>query len=210
MKIIPSVLVSTFEELERQIQRLEPLFPYIQIDVMDGKFVPNTSFSEVDRVKNIKTTLRFELHLMVENPVAEIRRWQTTDAVFRVLFHAETKNVERSLSFAKKEGWEIGLVLNPKTPLSAVKKYLSSLEVLQFMTVHPGRQGSPFLPEVKEKIKEFTALKKRPLCAVHRAVNKDTILGLKDIGVDIVYPGSALCAAEDVKKTYQELKNLIA
>lgn len=206
MQIIPSILVSTFEEFERQVRRFESLFPSIQIDVMDGRFVPNTSFREIERVKDIKTALRYELHLMVEKPVEEMRRWQTTDPVFRVLFHAETENVERSISFAKKEGWEIGLALNPETPLSAAEKYLSSLDVLQFMAVRPGRQGSPFIPEVKEKIRAFTALPKRPLCAVDGAVNKDTIRGLKDIGVDIVYPGSALGGAEDAKKAYEELK----
>lgn len=210
MQIIPSVLVATVAEFERQVHRFESLFPYIQIDIMDGRFVPNTSFQEVGQVKDIKTTLQYELHLMVEKPAEEMRRWQTVEAVFRVLFHAETADVERSISFARREGWEIGLALNPETPLSSVEKYFPRLNVLQFMTVHPGRQGSPFIPEVKEKIKAFTALPNRPLCAVDGAVNKDTIRGLKDVGVDIVYPGSALCEAENVGKAYQELQSLIS
>lgn len=210
MQIIPSIIVFTFEEFERQVRRFESLFPSIQIDVMDGRFVPNTSFREIERVKDIKTALRYELHLMVEKPVEEMRRWQTTDRVFRVLFHAETENVERSISFARREGWEIGLALNPETPLSAAERYFPRLDVLQFMAVRPGRQGSPFIPEVKEKIRAFTALPKRPLCAVDGAVNKDTIRGLKDIGVDIVYPGSALGGAQNVEKALAELKKNIA
>ncbi|MBI5728939.1 MAG: hypothetical protein HY983_01675 [Candidatus Magasanikbacteria bacterium] len=206
MQIIPSVLVATFAEFERQVHRLEAFFPYIQIDVMDGKFVAATSFQDIERVNTLETTLQFEVHLMVENPVEEMRKWRTVESVFRVLFPVETESVERSISFAKKEGWEIGLVLNPETPLSAAEKYFPSVDVVQFMTVHPGRQGSPFIPEVKEKIKAFIALSKRPLCAVDGAVNKTTICGLKDAGVDIVYPGSAFMQAEDVGKAYQELK----
>lgn len=209
MQIIPSVLESDLAEFKRQLKRMEPYFPYIQIDVMDGRFVPNVSFQEVEQIKNIKTSLRYELHLMVEKPVEEMRKWQTIDSVFRVLFHVETEEVQRSISFAKKEGWEIGLVLNPETPFSAVEKYLTSLDVLQFMTVHPGRQGSLFIPEVLEKIKAFTILKKRPLCLADGAVNKNTIKSLRDAGVDIACPGSALCEAKNVGKALEELKKII-
>ncbi len=210
MQIIPSVLTSSFTDFERQVHRMEILFPFIQIDVMDGKFVPNTSFSEIEKVNSIDTTLQFELHLMVDDPVAELRKWQPIDKVFRVLFPAEAKDSRRTISFIRKEGWEIGMVLNPETPLSMIEKFLPSLNVVQFMTVHPGRQGSPFLPEVEDKIRAFTLLKNRPLCAVDGAVNKQTIRGLAEIGVDIVYPGSALCGAKDVKAALKELQEAIA
>lgn len=206
MQIIPSVLTDTFSEFERQVHRLEELFPFIQIDVMDGKFVRSVSFQDVDKLRALETPLGYELHLMVEDPVAELRKWQPIENVFRVLFPAETKDPKRTISFIRKEGWEIGMVLNPETPLSSIQDHLTSLDVVQFMTVHPGKQGSPFLPEVLEKIKAFTALTERPLCAVDGAVNKETIRGLKDVGVDIVYPGSALCKAEDVEKAYAELQ----
>lgn len=210
MQIIPSVLETDFTEFKRQLKRMEPYFTYIQIDVMDGVFVESKSFPEVDQVKNIDTPLQYELHLMVQNPLEEMRRWQANDKVFRVLFHAEAHDPRGAFNFAKREGWEMGMVLNPETPLSAIAEFLPKLDAVQFMTVHPGRQGNPFIPEVLEKIKAFTALTERPLCLVDGAVNKDTIKSLRSAGVDIVYPGSALCAAPDVEQAYQELKNLIA
>ena len=207
MQIIPSVLTASFSDFEWQVRRMEKLFPFIQIDVMDGKFVPTTSFSEVEKVDHIETSLKFELHLMVEDPVAELRKWQSIDKVFRVLFPAEAKDPRRTISFIRKEGWEVGMVLNPETSLTAIEEFLPRLDMVQFMTVHPGRQGSPFLPEVLDKIHTFTAFKKRPLCAVDGAVNKDTIRNLFDAGVDIVYPGSALCNAADVNQALEELQS---
>lgn len=210
MQIIPSVLESDFAEFERQLKRMEPYFPYIQIDVMDGQFVKTRSFPEVDRVQRIDTSLKYELHLMVANPLEEMRKWQSNDKVFRVLFHAEAHDPRGAFNFAKREGWEIGMVLNPETPLSAIDEFLPKLDAVQFMTIHPGRQGNPFIPEVLEKIKAFTTLTKRPLCLVDGAVNKDTIKSVRDAGADIACPGSAFTKADDVGKALKELQTLIS
>lgn len=208
MQIIPSVLVATFLEFETQIRRLEKFFPYIQIDRLDGKFVETVSFPEIDKVAKIDTPLRYELHLMVEDPVSEMRRWQTNEKVFRVLIHAETPDLNRSVSFARKEGWDVGLSLNPETPVEKVAEYLPRLTVLQFMTVHPGRQGSEFLPAVVEKIREFSKRKERLLIAVDGGVNEKTIKTLAEAGVDIVYPGSAFTKTENVKEELEKLKKI--
>jgi ribulose-phosphate 3-epimerase len=101
------------------------------------------------------------------------------------------------------------LVINPDTPLYRAESYFSLLDVIQFMTVHPGRQGQDFIPEVGEKIRAFTKQEKRPLCAVDGAVNKNTIKVLKSWGVEIFNVGSALTKATDIQHAYTELKNLL-
>ena len=217
--IVPALLATTFEEFQTQFNKVQSFAPYLHIDVMDGKFVPNTSFQEIDRLKELKTDLRFELHLMVNDPIGEMRKWQTIENVFRVLFHIEAPTDPlRTLTFMKKEGWERGMVLNPETPLNTVEKFLDKLDVLQFMTVHPGRQGAPFQKEILFKIEqfiksrdsldEFTELRQTPapLCAADGAVNKDTIPQLRKAGVEIFNVGSALTQSENVLKTYEELQ----
>jgi ribulose-phosphate 3-epimerase len=99
-------------------------------------------------------------------------------------------------------------VLNPETKLERAESYFNLIDVVQFMTVNPGQQGAPFVPEVLGKIKRFTALKKRPLCAVDGGVNKNTITELKSAGVEIFNVGSAIMKAEDVEKVIKELSNL--
>lgn len=218
MIITPAILTNNFEAFAKQIKRAEKVFSYVQVDVMDGKFVPNTSFQNLDRIGELNTPLKFELHLMVNDPVAEMRRWQTIENVFRVLIQLESPtDVLRSISFAKKEGWEIGLVINPETPLSAAEPYLKQIDVLQFMTVHPGTQGAPVVPDVLNKIREFTHLPsparggggRRPLCAVDGAINKDNIRELADLGVDIFNVGSYFTKAPSLKIAYDELRSLI-
>lgn len=207
--IVPAVLETTFTGFSERVKTLEPLFSYIHIDVMDGQFVTAKSFSEIEKVTELKTSLKFELHLMVNRPIAEMERWAKVRNVFRVIFHAECEDsLALCIAEAKLHGWEAGIALNPETPLEAVDSFFEDVAVIQCMTVQPGRQGAPLVPSVLKKIREFTALTERPLCAVDGGVNGDTILEFKNAGVDIVNVGSALTLAPNVGNAYQELKNI--
>jgi ribulose-phosphate 3-epimerase len=147
---------------------------------------------------------------MVEHPLEEMKQWIIIPNVFRALFHLEAlDSPEDCIDFATEHSWQKGLVINPDTPLYRAESYFSLLDVIQFMTVHPGRQGQDFIPEVGEKIRAFTKQEKRPLCAVDGAVNKNTIKVLKSWGVEIFNVGSALTKATDIQHAYTELKNLL-
>lgn len=210
MNIIPAILATNFEEFKTIFQRVEHLGEYVHIDVMDGVFVKNTSFQDIKNINNLATATKFELHLMVEHPIEEMKRWVDIKNVFRVLFHIEAlDSPEECIEYAKSHSWEKGLVLNPQTPLYRAESYFPLIDVLQFMTVEPGLQGQPFLPEVGEKIRSFTQLSPRPVCSVDGSVNKETIGVLKSWGVEIFNVGSALTTVENAKQVYQELKNLI-
>lgn len=210
MVIAPALLCNTFEEFKSQLKKVESLFNYVHIDVMDGQLVQNTSFQDIEKINNIETTLKFELHLMVEHPVEEMVRWKDIRNVFRILCHMESlDSPEECIEDARNLAWQIGLVLNPDTELKRAESYYHLIDVLQFMTVHPGRQGASFIPEVGEKIRAFTKLSQRPQCAVDGSVNKETISTLKTWGVEIFNVGSALIQAENIGQSYKELNKLI-
>lgn len=207
--ITPAILATTFEEFKEQLEKIAPFFDTAHIDVMDGIFVKNISFQEIEKIQELQSKLKFELHLMVEHPAEEMMRWKNIPNVFRALFHIETlDSPEECIELAKEHKWECGLVLNPETKLERAESYFNLVEVVQFMTVNPGRQGAPFVPEVLNKIKKFTTLKKHPLCAVDGGVNESTIAELKSAGAEIFNVGSALMKVEDVKKKLKELYSL--
>ncbi len=206
MEIIPSILEFTLAGFLEKLRRTERLFPFIQVDVMDGKFVETKSFAEVDELTNLETPLKFELHLMVEDPIAELKKWEDNEKIFRVLFPIEVGDTEKIIKYIRDHGWQVGLVLNPDTPLEAAAPYFTLVDLALFMTVYPGIQGQPFVEKVLEKIKTFTALPNRPLCGVDGAVNTKTIKKLQEAGADIVYPGSALVKSGDIKGAFEKLK----
>lgn len=209
-KIIPAILTSNFQDFASQVKKLESVFKLAQIDVMDGEFVAGRSFAETEKINGLKTKLNFELHLMVENPLEEMEKWSDIKNITRVIFHLEAApNPVEVINSLRGQCAQVGLALNPETPLTILEPYYKLVDVVLFMTVRPGTQGAKFLPEVGDKIKEFNKLTKnsghRPLVAVDGGINKHNIAGVKSWGVDIFYVGSALTRAKNLKKSYEEL-----
>src|SRR3989338_2101713 len=208
----PAVLAHTFLEFESQIKKIDiGLFPYVHIDVMDGKFVPHTSFKEIDRLEGLASNLPFELHLMVEDPLAELEKWAAVGNVFRIIFHIESgRNLDVAMALAEDTELAVGLAIKPQTPLSSLVHYLDRIDVAQFMTVNPGAQGEKFIAGVLENISEFNKSREGILTSVDGAVNLTTLPELIKRGVDIFTVGSAFRHAPDVKKTYKAMKAMIA
>ena len=206
MIITPAILTDNFDEFSKQIKRLEEIFNYVQIDIMDEKFVPGKSFPDIEKINKIKTKLDLELHFMTEDPLAEMQKWLEIKRVFRVVFHIEAKSdIKKCIHYARGKCWQVGLALNPETPLDKVKPYLKHINLVQFMTVNPGKQGQIFKEEVKKKIKKFLKIKKHPLCSVDGGVNFQNIKSLATLGVDIANVGSALIKSKNLLKTYNDL-----
>lgn len=208
--IAPAILATTLPDFERQLARVEGLVPYVHVDIMDGQFVPTQSFAEVEAVAHLHTKLPFELHLMVNEPLDYLERWADIGQVFRALIHVESNGVSAAIARARELSWQTGLVLNPETALTALDPFMKLVDVLQFMSVHPGRQGAPFVPAVLEKIKHFTTKNSYPHCAVDGAVSTGTIGALRAAGVEIFAVGSALSQAPDFRAALANLKAEIA
>lgn len=189
--IAPAILVSNFNDFAGQVKQLEGIFEYTQIDVMDGIFVTGKSFSEIKKINGLNSNLKFELHLMVERPLEELKKWTEVKNIFRVIFHIEAKDdPTETIEAIRKNGWQAGIALNPETPLTAIEPYYKLVDIIMFMTVHPGRRGAPYLPEVSEKIKEYSSWPDRPKCAVDGGINEQNMEELKSIGVEIFNIGS--------------------
>jgi len=208
--IAPAILVNNLEDFSKQAKKMEKIFDYAQIDIMDGIFVPNISFAGIEKINDLKLKLKFELHLLVEHPLAEMEKWKNIKNVFRVIFPIECKDdIAETIKFCRDSGWQAGIALNPETPLTAAEPYYKLIDMVLFMTVHPGQQGAPFLPEVGQKIKEFTRLEKRPICAVDGGIRAENIAMVKSWGVEIFNIGSALVMADDLDQAYQNLQKQI-
>lgn len=209
-KIIPAILVSTFEQFKEQINRLEGIFDLAQIDVMDGEFVPNKSFEEIEKINKIKNLPDLELHLMVKHPLAEMEKWTEIKNIKKIVFHIESDDdPDQTINFARGKCWQVGMAINPETPIDTILTYLPKINEILFMTVNPGKQGSPFLPEVGEKIKEFTKLNPRPLIAVDGGINENNIAEVKSWGAEIFCIGSYLTLADNIKIAQDKLIKII-
>ncbi len=205
-KIIPAIIAAKQEEVNKRISKVKEHLSVLQLDVMDGKFVPTHSL-DFD-FKLPETKCRYEAHLMVNNPEEWIEKnYEIADMI---LVHIEsTEEPEKIIELVKEKGKKIGFVLNPGTSIEKIKPYLDKIDQVLIMTVDPGYYGSKFLPETLEKIKKLRELKPRMNIEVDGGINPDTIKQAYEAGANLFVCGSYLQKSEDVKEAIKILTELM-
>jgi len=155
-QIIPTILVKNFSEFKDAVKKIEDDFEIAQIDVMDGKFVKNTTYYNLEEILEMETKLQFELHLMVKNPIPYIHESEISNSIRRILFHYEAvENHEEVIHLIHSVGKEAGIVLNPETRTDKIKDLIKDVEVVMLMGVNPGFSGQKFLEETIERVSKI-------------------------------------------------------
>lgn len=119
----------------------------IQVDVMDGHFVPELSFGpQVAAAVARNTSLPIEAHLMVERPGQFIAAF--ADAGVRdCIFHIEAAgDVDRLASAVRDAGMRVGVAIKLDTPVERLLPHLGRVHLVIAMGVAPGRGGQSFDP----------------------------------------------------------------
>lgn len=208
IQIIPSLLVQSQEEFIKKYTALNNAVDMIQIDIADGLFVPNTTWADPDVIqKTVDTDI--ELHLMVSDPLEELKKWQRVEQVKRIYVHYESTHLEDILPTLHAYGWQIGVAINPETPATILEPFANEIKAVLFMSVIPGKQGQPFIREVLEKITLFRMLHPDMYLSIDGAVNMKTIPDIVSVGVDAICPGSAIVGNGSPEKNVHVMKKLI-
>lgn len=208
MQIVPAILTEKKEELLKMIRSVEKFCPLAQIDIMDGEFVPTRSISAAD-LAGIKTKIAKEIHLMVERPLSYLKPFKDAGAS-RLIFHFESKDdPSKVIEETRKLGLEVGLAINPETPVAKILGFLPAADQILVMTVNPGHYGSPFLPEMVNKIAELKKLGGKFSVSVDGGIKIDNILDVKNAGADLVCVGSGIFRGNP-EENYKKLQFLTA
>lgn len=206
--VVPSVLTKDYDELERKIRILEKLTDVIQIDIMDGKLVPNISLG-ADEVKKADPKSKLEIHLMVKNPKAYIKPFADIGA-FRAIFHIESDDDPLEvIKEIKDHNMEPGIAINPPTPVEKIIPFISLINVVLVMGVNPGFQGQKFIPETLDKVRTIKKIRPDVLIELDGGVNPEISPMLIDAGVDILNVGSFLFREGDVKENWELMQRTI-
>lgn len=210
MKIIPAILAKTYGEFEEMVRKIEPYADLVHLDIADGEFVPNKTIGGIEELNKIDTKLDFEIHLMIKNPESNIDKWLETKAI-RYLIHRESEGeIDNLINVIKASGHEVGIVLNSITDPKTLEPYLERVDLVQFMTVNPGFYGSPFLPEVLEKIRKFHDRYSDKAIQVDGGIHSDTIKLVSEAGVASAVLGSHIFSeGRDVGEVLNELRSQI-
>ncbi len=210
--VIPAIIAKDFKELEDKIKRIEPFVEWAQLDVMDGEFVDNTTWPYAEPGKNnpsdlkdLKTNLKLEAHLMIEKPEDIIDDW-IKSGVKRIIIHYEsTEKLGEIIKKIQAAGLEAGIAINPETSASVLDSFLNVSYIL-IMTVHPGRGGQEFMEATLGKIRALREKYEDVKIEVDGGINLETVQKVVRAGADILAVGSAIFKSEDIKKAIEELE----
>ncbi len=212
LKLAPSILSADFSALAEDVKKIEEGgADYIHVDVMDGHFVPNISFgAAVMKSLNGKTSVPYDVHLMIENPDQYIGDFVTDQTEFITVHQEACVHLHRTIQNIKSKGVKAGVSINPATPVSSLECVLEDVDLVLIMSVNPGFGGQKFIPQTLNKVKELAAIKKER--GLNFAIEIDggvTLANAKEVmdaGVEIAVAGSAVFGAEDVVQRVREFK----
>lgn len=197
MKISPSLMCMDLLKFKEQIEFIDSHADYFHIDIMDGHFVPNLTLSPffVSQVKKLATK-PLDCHLMVTRPQDYIAQLARAGADF-ITLHPETINGQafRLIDEIRRHDMKVGLILNPETPVEAMKYYIHKADKITVMTVDPGFAGQPFIPEMLDKVAELKAWREREgleyEIEVDGSCNQVTYEKLMAAGADVFIVGTS-------------------
>jgi ribulose-phosphate 3-epimerase len=205
-QIIPAMIAKNQQELSKNINKVIDFVEWIQLDIMDNQFVPNTSLFFDFKIPS--QPCFYEAHLMVQHPQEWIEKH--IDKVDTVLIHYESDfDLEQIISQVKQKNKKIGFVINPETPVTVLFEFLDEIDQVLIMTVKPGFYGSKFLPEMTEKIKELRKRKPSLDIEVDGGITSETIGLVHDAGANLFVSGSFIVKADDPAQSIETLKQII-
>lgn len=212
IKVAPSILSADYLNLQRDIEKVEKDAELLHIDVMDGSFVPAISYGPnwVPQIKKI-SNLVLDVHLMVVNPERFVDEFADKGADIIGVHVEATPHIHRALQMIKNKGAKAEVVINPGTPVEAIKPVLYMVDQVLVMTVNPGFGGQKFLDETVKKIKQLDDIKKDEGydfdIEIDGGVNNETVQAAAKAGATVAVAGSYVFGAENPAERIQAIKD---
>jgi ribulose-phosphate 3-epimerase len=208
VSVVPAILTEDPTTLEKMLRQVESFTDYVQIDIMDGEFVPSKSISW-KHIADLFVKLKWEAHLMVAHPGEYIESFKQAGAD-RIIFHYESVgSAQQLISRIRDLGLKVGLAINPDTSVPAIASCINEIDSVLLLTVTPGFYGSKFIPEVMDKVVEIRHIRPEIEIGVDGGVKEGNIKEIASAGVDYICVGSAIFLQPDPAASYRHLQSLI-
>jgi len=194
VEVVPSILSADPGRLAEQVKEAaDGGADRIQVDVMDGHFVPNLTFGPlvVEAVRRA-TKLPIEAHLMIERPELFIEAFAKAGATLIEVQVEATTSLYRTVQQIREAGAKAGVAINPATPVEAIRDILPYISLVNVMTVEPGFGGQKFIEHSPEKIRRLRAMAPGIEIEVDGGIDARTAPLVVKAGATVLVAGSAV------------------
>jgi ribulose-phosphate 3-epimerase len=211
MKVSVSILSSKIKPADITKKLDNSNADYIHLDIMDGKFTENKTwtFSEVKKIISY-SNLPLDVHLMVNNPEKYIEDYAMMNTSYLTFHYEAVKDVQSTIDKIKDYGLKVGISICPDTNVEVLYPYLNQIDQVLIMSVVPGKSGQSFIETSPEKIKslkeEIEKQNAKTIISVDGGINNETGLLCKEAGVDMLVSASYI--HQDIIQNIRILKNI--
>ncbi len=191
---------------------------WLHVDVMDGHFVPNITIgpSVVEALRPVvdEHNARLDVHLMLEEPQQYVDAFADAGADSLTVHMEACPHLHRVAQQIRAAGCEVGVALNPATPLGHLDGILPFVDLVLVMSVNPGFSGQSFIPESTAKVqrvrRQLNALGSNAYLEVDGGVAPSNAMELIRAGADVLVAGSAVFGGDQsVAQNIEALRNAL-
>lgn len=211
MKVSVSILSNSIKPVDIVKKIDNTKADYIHIDIMDGKFVENKTWT-VSEIKKITSCskLPLDVHLMVENPSKYIEDFALLNTSYIAFHYEAVKDIDKMINEIKKYALKVGIAIKPETSEELLFPYLSKIDEVLVMSVHPGKSGQSFIESTLDKIErlknEILRQNVKTIITVDGGINDETGELCVQKGVDTLVSASYI--HKDIVNNINTLKKL--
>ncbi len=225
-EIIPAIMPKDLSDLESTVARVRGAAKWVQIDVMDGKFVPPVDwpFPDIHRVAASVFSeeeglpywddINYEFDLMIKNPEKYAEDFVRLGGG-RIIFHYESAEKDKIWEAVRKVqdmNTEVAIAIDTAMPNEVLDEFITDerpIDFVQLMGIAQiGYQGQPFDERVIPKIKALRAKYPDIIISIDGGVNFDSAPLLLDAGADRLVAGSVILKSENPREAISKLESM--
>ncbi len=187
VKIVPAILTDSVDELNAQLRIARQLTDRVQIDIIDGEYVENTTIKPTDIHKPIDA--KIDIHLMVNDAPGYIAQCLGLNP-YTIIFQFDAMKLQRDIFSAieqiKSAGFRAGIAVNPDIEVEKIHKYIPKIDHVLIMGYPAGFTGQKFQRSVIDKVAQVRSIRPDIEVGIDGGVNHQSLKIVAQGDFDVV------------------------